>query len=100
MTQNPNISISDILRFCKRKGQLSFFQFHVFFAFCVITFAQIKIYTWIVPQNDRLHLNFVKDEYIVGKKMARNGDKMVIYQLPFICELAKVLCVLRLPFRP
>ena len=71
-----------------------------FFAFCVITFAQIKIYTWLVPQNVHLNLNFVKDEYIVGKKMARNGDKMVIYQLPFICELAKVACVLRLPFRP
>ena len=55
---------------------------------------------WLVPQNDCLNLNFVKNEYIVGKKMARNGDKMVIYQLPLICELAKVACVLRLPFRP
>ena len=65
-----------------------------------ITFAQIKIYMWLLPQNDSLNLNSVNDEYIVGKKMARNGDKMVINNLPFICELAKVACVFRLPFRP
>ena len=99
MTQNPNISISVFLRFCK-KSSIEFFSISCFFAFCVITFAQIKIYMWLVPQNDCLNLNFVKDEYIVAKKMARNGDKMVIYQLPFLCELAKVACVLRLPFRP
>ena len=30
--------------------------------------VQIKIYTQLAPQNDRLYLSFVKDKYIVGKK--------------------------------
>ena len=31
------------------------------FAFCVITFEPIKIYTRLAPQNDRLNLSFVKN---------------------------------------
>ena len=33
------------------------------------------------PQNDRLNLSFVKDMYVDGKKLARNGRKTVIYEL-------------------
>ena len=31
------------------------------FAFCVLTFEPIRIQTSQAPQNDRLHLSFVKD---------------------------------------
>ena len=82
MTQNPNISISVFLGFCKKKLNWVF-SISCFFASCVITLAQIKIYTWLVPQNDRLNLNFVKDEHVVGKKTARYGHKFSIYQLLF-----------------
>ena len=50
------------------------------FAFCVITFEPIKVKTCSAPQNDRLNLSFVKDFYLVAKKMARNGRKMTIYE--------------------
>ena len=52
-----------------------------FFAFCVITIVPIMIQTCLAPQNDRLNLSFVKDFHMVGKKMARNGWKMAIYQM-------------------
>ena len=42
----------------------------------VIDFHPIGILTHLAPQNDCQHLNFVKDIYVVGKKMARNGCKM------------------------
>ena len=45
------------------------------FAFCVIKFEPIKIYTRLAPQNDHLNLSFVKYENTVGKTMARNGPK-------------------------
>ena len=45
------------------------------FAFCVIMFEPIKIYTCLASQNDRLNLSFVKDENTIGEKMARNGPK-------------------------
>ena len=45
------------------------------FAFRVIMFEPIKIYTCLASQNDRLNLSFVKDENTVGKKMATNGPK-------------------------
>ena len=48
-------------------------------AFCVITFEQIKIQTHSAPQNDRLNFSFVKDNHVVGKKMARKGRKTAIY---------------------
>ena len=35
------------------------------------------------PQNDRLNLSFVKDDHVVGKKIARYGLKMTIYQFLF-----------------
>ena len=38
------------------------------FAFRVIMFEPIKIYTCLASQNDRLNLSFVKDENTVGKK--------------------------------
>ena len=34
-----------------------------------------------MPQNDHLNYSFVKDIHIVGKKMARNGQKTAFYQL-------------------
>ena len=45
------------------------------FAFCVITFEPIEVQTCSAPQNDRLNLSFVKNIYVVGKKLARNGRK-------------------------
>jgi hypothetical protein len=48
------------------------------FAFCVITFEPIELQTRSAPQNDRLNLSFVKDTYVDGKKVARNGRKMAI----------------------
>ena len=48
------------------------------FAFCVITFKPIKIQTCSAPQNDRLNLSFVKYIHVVGKTMARNGQKIAI----------------------
>ena len=54
----------------KRKYILTFF----------ITFEQIIIMTCSVPQNNRLNLSFVKDFYLIGEKMARNGRNTAIYQ--------------------
>ena len=48
------------------------------FAFCVITFELIEVQTRSAPQNDRLNLSFVKDIYVNGRKLARNGRKTVI----------------------
>ena len=60
-------------------------------AFCVITFEPIKIQTYLAPQNDRLNLSFVKDNHVVGKKMARYGRKMAFYQLLFFGSLPDLL---------
>ena len=38
-----------------------------------IAFNQIKILTCWAPQNDHLNLSFVKNIYVVGGKLARNG---------------------------
>jgi hypothetical protein len=46
----------------------------------VVAFDPIKIYTHLAPQNDRLNLCFVKDIYVVAKKMARNDQKMAIFE--------------------
>ena len=51
-----------------------FNQYHV------VAFDPIKIYTHLAPQNDRLNLSFVKDIYVVAKKMARNVQKMAIFE--------------------
>jgi len=45
------------------------------FAFCVITFEAIGIYTCLAPQNDRYILSFVKDIYLVGEKLSLRGFK-------------------------
>ena len=47
------------------------------FAFCIITFEPIIILTRETPQND---FSFVKIEHTYGKKTARYGCKMVIYE--------------------
>ena len=51
------------------------------FAFCVITFESIEIQTHSAPQNDYLNLSFVKDIYVDGRKLARNGQNTTIYIL-------------------
>ena len=52
----------------------------------VIDFHPIVIYTRLAPQNECRNLNFVKDKYVGGKKMARNGGKMTKRK---ICVLFK-----------
>ena len=51
------------------------------FVFYVITFEPIEVQTRSAPQNDCLNLSFVKDTYVDGRKLARNGRKMTIYIL-------------------
>ena len=51
-----------------------------FFAVWAITREPIKVQTHSTSQNDRQNLGFMKDIYGYGKKMARNGGKMVIYE--------------------
>ena len=68
MTQNVNISISVLFRFCTME----------IFAFCVITFEPIEVQTCSAPQNDPLNLSFVDDIYVDGGKLARNGGKTAI----------------------
>ena len=46
----------------------------------VVAFDLIKIYTHLAPQNDRLNLSFVKDIYVVAKKMTINDQKMTIFE--------------------
>ena len=59
---------------------LRFMRFCIFcaFAFYAINFEPIKNKNHKVPLNERLNLSFVKDIYVVGKKMTRNGRKTVI----------------------
>ena len=45
------------------------------FAFCVINIEPIEVQTHSAPRNDRLNLCFVKDTYVDGEKLARNGRK-------------------------
>ena len=45
------------------------------FVFFAVAFDPIKIQTCSAPQNDRPQLSFLKDMYVVGKKMTRNGSK-------------------------
>ena len=46
-----------------------------------ISFDSIKKQIRQEPQKDCLNLSFVKDFGVVSLKMARNGHKMVIYEL-------------------
>ena len=39
-------------------------------------FDLIEVQTCLAPQNDHRNLSFVKDIYVVGKKMTRNGCKI------------------------
>ena len=45
------------------------------FVFYLKTFKPIMIYTCLAPQNDHQNFIFVKDTYVDGKKLARNGRK-------------------------
>ena len=47
------------------------------FVIYVVVFDPIEIYTHLAPKNDHQHLSFVKDIYVVGKKVTKNGCKMV-----------------------
>ena len=49
----------------------------------MVAFDPIKIYTHLAPQNDRLNLSFVKDIYVVAKKMARNDQKWPFLKFEF-----------------
>ena len=42
----------------------------------VIAFDPIKIQTHLAPQNDRQNQSFVKDIYVLGQKMIRNGREL------------------------
>ena len=46
----------------------------------VVAFDPIKISTHYAPQNDRWNLSFVKDMYVVAKKMTTNGPKRAIFE--------------------
>ena len=48
-----------------------------------IAFDPIEIQTCDAPQNNRLNHSFLKDFDVVGEKMARNGPKMVIFEVWF-----------------
>jgi len=46
----------------------------------VVDFDPIKISTHYAPQNDRWNLSFVKDIYVVTKKITTNGPKRPIFE--------------------
>ena len=46
----------------------------------VVAFDPIKISTKYAPQNDRWNLSFVKDIYVVTKKITTNGPKRPIFE--------------------
>ena len=48
-------------------------------AFYAIAIEPIKLQTHSASQNDRLNLSFVKDTYVDGKILARNGQKTATY---------------------
>ena len=50
------------------------------FAIWAITREPIIVQTHLASQNDRQNLGFMKNIYGYGKKMARNGGKMEIYE--------------------
>ena len=47
----------------------------------------MEIQTHLAPQNDHLNLSFVKGTYVDGKKMARIGRKMVIYESQILLQI-------------
>ena len=46
----------------------------------VVAFDPIKISTHYAPQIDHWNLSFVKDIYVVAKKMTTNGPKRAIFE--------------------
>ena len=46
----------------------------------VVAFDPIKISTHYAPQNDRWNLSFVKDIYVVTKKISTNGPTRPIFE--------------------
>ena len=54
-------------------------------------FHKTKVQTCSVPQNDRLNLSFVKDIYVVAKKMTRSGHKTAIYRSQILGKTLYVL---------
>ena len=45
------------------------------FVIHLVAFDPIKIQICLAPQNDLQRLNFVKDRYVVGEQMTKNGRK-------------------------
>ena len=56
----------------------------------VVAFDPIKISTHYAPQNDRWNLSFVKDIYVVAKKMTKYGQKTAIYESKIIRIFSKI----------
>ena len=52
-------------------------------ASCVITLEPIEVQTHSAPQNGCLNLSFVKDNYVGGGKVARNGRNLQFSCLKF-----------------
>ena len=48
--------------------------------FYAILFEPIMVQKRSAPQNDSLNLSFVKDIYVVAKKMTTNGPKRAIFE--------------------
>ena len=42
-------------------------------------YGKVMIWTCSALKNDRLNFSFVKDTYVDGEKLARNGQKMATY---------------------
>jgi len=53
----------------------------ILYYYNALAFDPIEIQTHYAPQNDRLNLSFLKDFDVDGKKMARKGHKMAIFEL-------------------
>ena len=62
----------------------------------VLVFDSNKIYTHWTPQNGRLNLSFVKDTYLVAKKMTRNGQKWLFLKILFFLQNWKTQLMERL----
>ena len=53
---------------------------NVFKFYYVVAFDLIKSQTHYTPQNDRQNFSFVKDIYVVAKKMTTDGQKRPIFK--------------------
>ena len=62
------------------------------FAFYAIAIEPIKVQTCSAPQNDRLNFSFVKDNYVDGGKVARNGRKTAIWLSQILATSLYVQC--------